>query len=48
MYKEIPEMMFGKRSKIINDIVDEIKQVRDFKPNDLFKYINTHYILKKL
>lgn len=47
MYKEIPEMMFGKRSKIINDIVDEIKQVRDFKPNDLFKYINTHYIPKK-
>lgn len=47
MYKEIPEMMFGKRSKIINDIVDEIKQVRNFKPNDLFKFITQHYIPKK-
>lgn len=47
IYKEIPEMMFGKRSKIVNNIVDEIECVKNFKPNDLFNFIKKHYIPKK-
>ena len=46
-YKDIPEMMFGKRSKLINDLIDEIKTVRDFKPKDIFRFIEKHYIPEK-
>jgi zinc protease len=46
-YKDIPEMMFGKRSNLVNDLVDEIKTVRDFKPQDLFRFIEKHYIPEK-
>lgn len=46
-YKDIPEMMFGKRSKLINDLIDEIKTVRNFKPKDLFRFIKKHYIPEK-
>ena len=33
--------------KLVNNIVDEIECVKNFKPNDLFNFIKKHYIPKK-
>lgn len=46
-FQHIPELMFGKRSKLINNVSDEIKSVRTFKPKDLFKFIEKHYVPEK-